>query len=264
MKQRRRRSYSNIHESFSDVALLMLATFIFLLVTILITSRMKDSMEEHSAQSSAQELAELRAEVAALEQENDSLNGDIDEMAGMGLAEQMEEVLEAVGLNSARGRRDFDLFIKGLKDLPGKTIHLVIDTTGSMHGAATFIIPMLRVIVVRSGKELAAITWFSDSRAETYQGTMGEMFDAFMDGAPFLGNHETIGDAFIQAAKNAPAPGAYILFGDEPSDDRIFYLNIPSPVFTIPLGHNNTFTKHEYRSLAEKTGGKMLQLELKQ
>ncbi len=258
--RRRRHTYSNVHESFSDVALLMLATFIFLLVTILITSRMKETMELPRLK---QEVEELRQEVADLEQENVELNGDIDQMAGMGLEEQMEQVLEAVGLNSAKGRRDFDLFIKGLKDLPGKDIHLVIDTTGSMHGAATFIIPMLRVIVVRSGKELSAITWFSDNRAETYRGTMGEMFDAFMQGAPFMGNNETIGNAFIQAARNAPPPGAYILFGDEPSDDRIYYLDIPAPVFTIPIGQNNTFTRHEYKLLAEKTGGRMLQLELK-
>jgi len=260
MKQRRRRSDTNVHESFSDIALLMLATFVFLLVVILITARMKETMEMPRLK---EQLAELQQEIKELEQENVELTGDIDQMAGMGLEEQMEQVLKAVGLESAKGRHDFDLFIKGLKDLPGKDIHLVIDTTGSMHGAAAFIIPMLRVIVTRSGKELSAITWFSDNRAETYQGTMGEIFDAFMSGAPFRGNNETIGDAFIRAAENAPVPGAYILFGDEPSDDRIYYLDIPAPVFTIPIGQNNTFTKYEYKALAEKTGGKMLQLELR-
>lgn len=259
MRFSRRRSSSNVHESFSDVALLMLATFIFLLVIILITSRVKEADDQPDLK---QKIETLQKELAVLEQENDTLYNDKDAMAGMGFEEQMEQMLHAVGLSAAKGRRDFDLFIKGLQDLPGKDIHLVIDTTGSMHGAATFIVPMLRVITVRSGKELAAITWFSDARAATYQGTMGEMFDAFMDGAPFMGSNETIGDAFIQAENNAAAPGAYILFGDEPSDDRIFYLNIPAPVFTIPIDHNNPFTRHEYSTLAEKTGGKMLQLKL--
>jgi len=258
--RQRRHSQNNVHESFSDVALLMLATFIFLLVVILITSKVKESVDV--SPSVQEELASLREALADAEFDNQALEGEMNRMAGMGMEDQMEKVLEAVGLESAKGRRDFDLFVKGLKDIPGKDIHLVIDTTGSMHGAATFIIPMLRVIVVRSGKELAAITWFSDNRAETYEGSMGEMFDAFMSGAPFMGNHETVGDAFIRAEKNALAPGAYILFGDEPSDDRIFYLDIPAPVFTIPLGHDNTFTRHEYQKLADKTGGKMLELSL--
>ena len=174
---------------------------------------------------------------------------------------QIEMVLESVGLSSGQGRHDFDLFIKGLQDIPGKDIHLVVDATGSMHGAATFLVPILRVIVVRSGKELSALTWFSDGEAETYQGTMGEIFDSFMKGAAFIGNDETIGDAFIKAAENAPVPGAYVLFGDEPSDDRIYYLDIPAPVFTIPIGRSNPSTKYQYKTLADKTGGKMLELK---
>ncbi len=258
--RQRRHCPNNVHESFSDVALLMLATFIFLLVVILITSKVKEPVEPNPGVE--EELASLRAALADAEYDNAALEDEMNRVAGMGMEDQMEKVLQAVGLESAKGRRDFDLFVKGLKDLPGKDVHLVIDTTGSMHGAASFIIPMLRVIVVRSEKQLAAITWFSDNRAETYEGSMGEMFDAFMSGAPFMGNNETIGDAFIQAENNAPAPGAYILFGDEPSDDRIFYLDIPAPVFTIPLGHDNTFTRHAYQRLADKTGGKMLELRL--
>jgi len=92
---------------------------------------------------------------------------------------------------------------------------------------------------------------------------MGEMFDQFMKGAPFMGNNETIGDAFIRAEENAAAPGASVLLGDEPSDDRIYYLDIPAPVFTIPIGKANPSTKHEYQTLADKTGGKLLPLIFK-
>ncbi len=259
MKIKRRSSSSNVHESFSDIALLMLATFIFLLVTILITSRVQQTVQVPRLQK---EIEELKQEMVEAEQINDRMHKELDELAGMGTDTQFEIVLESVGLNSGKGRKDFDLFVKGLKDLPGKDMHLVIDATGSMHGAATFLVPMLRVIVIRSGKRLTAVTWFSDGQAETYQGTMGEMLDSFMKGAPFIGSNETIGDAFIRAEENAPIPGAYVLLGDEPSDDRIYYLDIPAPVFSIPIGKSNPNTKYQYQTLADKTGGKMLQLEL--
>ena len=259
MKFKRRSSSNNVHESFSDIALLMLATFIFLLVTILITSRVQQTVQVPRLQK---EIAELKQEVDEAEQLNDRMHKELDELAGMGTDTQIEIVLESVGLNSGQGRKDFDLFVKGLKDLPGKDMHLVIDATGSMHGAATFLVPMLRVIVIRSGKKLTAVTWFSDGDAQTYQGSMGEMLDSFMKGAPFIGSNETIGDAFIRAEENAPIPGAYVLLGDEPSDDRIYYLGIPAPVFTIPIGKSNPNTKYQYQTLADKTGGKMLQLEL--
>jgi len=259
MKIKRRSSISNVHESFSDIALLMLATFIFLLVTILITSRVQQTVQVPRLQK---EIEQLKEEVSDAEKVNDRLHNELDELAGMSTDTQIEVVLESVGLNTGKGRKDFDLFVKGLKDLPGKDMHLVIDATGSMHGAASFLVPMLRVIVIRSGKQLSALTWFSDGNAETYQGTMGQVLDSFMKGAPFIGSNETIGDAFIRAAGNAPVPGVYVLLGDEPSDDRIYYLDIPAPVFTIPIGKSDPRTKYEYQTLAEKTGGKMLQLEL--
>lgn len=259
MKIRRRHSASNVHESFADIALLMLATFIFLLVTILITSRVQETIQVPKLKK---EIEALREEVAEAEQDNERLNRELGQMVGMSMETQVEVILESVGLNSGKGRHDFDLFVKGIRDLPGKDMHLVVDATGSMHGAATFLVPLLRVIVIRSGKELSAVTWFSDGKAETYQGTMGEMFDAFMKGAPFIGNNETIGDAFIRAEQNAKVPGAYVLLGDEPSDDRIYYLDIPAPVFTIPIGKSNPSTIYQYKTLAEKTKGKMLELSL--
>ncbi len=259
MKIRKRSPQSSIHESFSDVALLMLATFVFLLVLILITTRLKEDIKLPKL---AERIEQLETELEAAYAESEGLNRELTQMESMQSTEaQVDQILDAVGLDSGAGRKDFELFVQGLKDLPGKDIHMVIDTTGSMHGAATFLIPVLKVIAIRSGKDLSAITWFADGKADTYQGTMGEMFDQFMLGAPFVGGDETIGDAFIHAAENARAPGAYILLGDEPSDDRIYYLDIPAPVFTIPIGQSNPFTNHEYRTLAEKTGGRMMRLQ---
>lgn len=257
MKRKRRNSESNIHESFSDLALMMLMTFIFLLVIILITSRTQESVEHPRIKK---ENAQLKEQLEELEQTNDRLYSELGDVSDAGSEAQLEQVLEAVGLNNAKGRKDFDLFVKGLSEIPGKDLHLVIDATGSMHGVSGFLVPLLRVIVARTHKDVLAITWFSDGKAETYQGTMGEMLDSFIKGAPFVGGNETIGDAFIRAKENAPAPGAYILLGDEPSDDRIYYLDIPAPVFTIPIGRSDPNTWHEYNKLAEKTHGKLLQL----
>lgn len=238
----------------------MLATFIFLLVTILITSRMA---KEHQLPRMKTEIQQLHEELEKSQRDKKRLLQELGDMAGMDTDTQMEHVLETAGLSTGQGRKDFDLFVKGLRDIPGKDLHLVVDATGSMHGVSTFLIPVLRVIVIRSQKHLDAITWFSDGKADTYTGSMGQMFDHLMQGAPFIGNDETIGDAFRRAAINAKAPGAYILIGDEPSDDRIMYLKIPAPVFTIPLGKLNPTTLWEYETLAKKTNGKILQMEIK-
>ena len=84
-----------------------------------------------------------------------------------------------------------------------------------------------------------------------------------MSGAPFAGNRETIGQAFRVAERNAKAPGAYILVGDEPSDDTIYYSDIPSPVFTLPLGRSDPETTREYKAIADKTNGKMMHLDFR-
>ena len=257
MKDRRKFTYTNVHESFSDVALLMLATFIFLLVTILITSKVA---EEDQLPKLKEQVAKLQQQLELSGADKERLIGELDEMAIMDSESQMDKVLEPAGLAEGEGRKDFEIFIEGLKKIPGKEIHLVIDATGSMHGASHFLIPVLRVIVTRSGKNLDAVTWFSDGIAKTYTGSMGEMFDMLMQGAPFVGNNETIGDAFRRAAKNTRAPGAYLLIGDEPSDDQIYYSRIKSPVFTLPLGRSNPPTLAEYKTLSEKTGGMMLQM----
>ena len=219
--------------------------------------------EEYELPKLKKEVEELRKQLAKSNSDKDRLLNDLDNMADMSTDAQMDRALDAVGLGRGQGRKDFDLFIEGLKDIPGKELHLLVDATGSMHGVSSFLIPVLRVIVIRSGKHLDAITWFSSGKAETYTGSMGEMFDKLMQGAPFVGADETIGDAFRQAASNARIPGAYLLIGDEPSDDRISYYDIPAPAFTLPLGRSNPTTQWQYKELADRTGGKMLHLELR-
>jgi len=260
MRRRRRSAPPNIYEMFSDIALLMLATFIFLLVTILITARMA---EQYQAPRLKKALGELQSELAEAHAERARLMANMDALANLTSESQMTQALNAAGLGTGKHRKDFDLFVKGLRELPGNSLHLLIDATGSMHGVSDFLIPVLRIIVIRSGKHLDAITWFSDGHADTYRGTMGAMFDRLMEGAPFIGANETIGDGFRHAIRNAPAPGAYLLIGDEPPADKISYFNIPSPVFTLPIGRDNPDTNWHYKRLADKTGGKMLHLELK-
>ena len=257
MSRKKLTSHFNIHESFSDISLLMLANFIFLLVTILITSRMANEFELPQLK---REVERLKQEIAMEKSENNTLIKNMGKMSSMSTESQIKSVLKSAGLDTGQGKHDFDMFIKGLKNLPGDTIHLVVDATGSMHGVTDFLIPVLRVITIRSQKRLGAITWFSDDDAKTYQGSVGQMFDMLMKGAPFSGSDETIGKAFQVAASSAPAPGAYILIGDEPSTDRIHYMKIPAPVFTLPLGQYNPDTIFTYKTLAEKTKGKMMRL----
>jgi len=245
---------------FSDIALLMLATFIFLLVTILISSRLA---EQYQAPKLKKAIGELQAELEKSEAERQREKDNFNSLVGMSTESQMNKALAAAGLASGKNRKDFDLFIRGLRGIPGKSLHLVIDATGSMHGVSNFLIPVLRIIIIRSGKRLEAITWFSDGKADTYLGSMGNMFDRLMEGAPFIGSNETIGHAFHYAAQHAPAPGAYVLIGDEPPSDKIVYFNIPSPVYALPIGRSNPDTNWHFQKLADETGGKLLHLELK-
>ncbi|MDX1810458.1 MAG: hypothetical protein R3240_00800 [Gammaproteobacteria bacterium] len=253
MAKKKRIAYTNIYESFSDVSLLMLATFIFLMVTILITSRIA---QEYEVPKLKQEIQDLKNKLATAEMDSQRLTKDLEEVSLSAESTPMQRIIESATF----GKKDFDIFVEGLKNLPGKDLHLVVDASGSMHGLSSFLVPVLRTIVVRSGKTLSAITWFTDNEAETYTGTLGAMLDNLMSGAPFGGNMETIGKAFRVAARNAPPPGAYLLVGDEPSNDTISYSSIPSPVFTLPLGRSDPETTRVYQEIADKTHGRMLQL----
>lgn len=246
----------NNYELFTDIALLMLATFIFLLVLMLISARFSD--QEASPQLRDQ-IERLNRDLSAANRAEAALRTDLARMVENDPNSQLSHILEAASV----GRKDFDLFVKGLQEIPGDTIHLVVDASGSMHGLSSFLVPILRHIIIRANKRLDALTWFVDDRTETYTGTMGEMFDRLMSDAPFVGNTETIGSAFRSAAAQAPRPGAYMLIGDEPSVDKIQYKGIPSPVFTLPLGRSDPKTEAAYQEIAEQTGGKMLMLDFK-
>ncbi|MDQ6992904.1 MAG: hypothetical protein Q9M31_05470 [Mariprofundus sp.] len=274
MRRSRAAEPDNFYEIFSDMALLMLAAFIFLFALILINAQLQGSGK---AQESLQEIENLKQQLAQIKVENMELQRQLSSlasvdaqqqmknaeamMAGKDVEDQIEKVLLSASMATGKGRKDFEMFVKGLKNLPGKDLHLVIDGTGSMHGVTTFLVPVLRLIAIRSGKHLSAVSWYADNREGTFTGTMGEMFDQLMGDAPFIGVDETIGHAFRKLAADSPIPGAYLLIGDEPSTDDIGYHAIPAPVFTLPLGSGSGNTKFAYQKLADQTGGRMLELK---
>jgi len=260
MRSRREQDISSIYEVFSDMALLMLAAFIFLFSMFLLVSKAQDSGE--SMKTKAQ-IEGLEKELAAAKARNLELLQEMNNVVGTDSQEQMNKVLTAAGLGQGQGRKDFEMMIEGLRSLPGKDLHLVIDATGSMHGVTAFLIPVLRVIAIRSGKHLSGITWYADNRLGTYSGTMGEMFDYLMQSAPFIGNEETIGHTFDVLTKVAHIPSAYMLIGDEPSTDKIHYHAIQAPVFTLPLGNSDTSTKVQFQKIADISGGRMLELKFR-
>jgi len=258
MRRHHKPAGDNFYEIFSDMALLMLAAFIFLFALILVNAQLQGGGK---SKLDSMELERLQQQLAEAEQRNVQLQDEMNELAGKDVKEQMDKVLASAGLSKGKGKRDFDLFIQGLKDLPGRELHLVVDATGSMHGVTTFLIPVLRVIAIRSGKHVSAVSWYADRRTGTYTGSMGAMFDNLMQNAPFIGADETVGAAFREIAKNSAVPGAYLLIGDEPPTDSVGYHEIPAPVFTMPLGLNDSSTIFAYKTIAEQTGGKMLKLK---
>jgi len=258
VRSRRGSDTESVYEVFSDMALLMLATFIFLFAIILMISNLYGSGE---SEKTKEQIAKLEKSLAASQARNQELIQEMNQLVGSDTKKQMEKVLQSAGLGKGQGRKDFEMMVKGLRALPGKDLHLIIDATGSMHGVTHFLIPILRVIAIRSGKHLSAVTWYADNRTGTYQGTMGEMLDNLMQNAPFVGNEETIGYAFDTVAKKSPIPGAYMLIGDEPSTDKIHYHAIPAPVFTLPLGNSDSSTKVQFEKIADISGGRMLELK---
>lgn len=254
MPKYRKSAPANIHETFADMALLMLATFIFLLVMVLVTFRFA---HDEQVPELRDEVRELTAQLEQALRRQQALESEIER------SEQVDGRLEQILKEISVGRKDFDLFIQGLRDLPGESLHLVVDASGSMHGLSSFLVPILRHMVIRTGKRLDALTWFVDGRAETYTGSMAEVLDQLVNDAPFAGNQETIGAAFRSAARNAPKPGAYLLIGDEPPVDRVYYPGIPAPVFTLPLGRSDPRTEAAFREIAAETGGRMLMLDFK-
>ncbi|WP_018294530.1 hypothetical protein [Mariprofundus ferrooxydans] len=279
MYARQKASSDNFYEIFSDMAMLMLAAFVFLFAVILISSRlhgggssdtgssissMKQKLEavqqanEQLGKESMEGMAHLQKQLQAMAQENARLKQQQDRV----VEAQSERILEAAGLGHGKGKKDFDVFVAGLKKLPGSELHLIVDATGSMHAATSFLVPVLRVIALRSGKHLSALSWYADNKVGTFQSSMNDMFDHLMQDAPFIGADETIGHAFTEIAKNSPVPSAYLLIGDEPPTDTVHYHEIPAPVFTLPLGvDNDSSLLLAFKQLAEKTGGHTLLLK---
>jgi len=260
MRQRRASEQTSIYEVFSDMALLMLATFVFLFAIMLMVSHLYGSGE---SEKTKEQIAQLEKDLASSQARNLELMAEMNRLVGSDTKKQMEKVLSSAGLGKGQGRKDFELMVEGLRAIPGHDLHLVVDATGSMHGMSMFLIPILRVISIRSGKHISAITWYADNRMGTYSGTMGAMFDQLMQNAPFIGNEETIGYTFDTLAKNNDIPSAYMLIGDEPATDTVHYHRIAAPVFTLPLGNSDASTKVQFQKIANISGGKMLQLQFR-
>lgn len=274
MRTRRNPSQETPYEIFSDMALLMLAAFIFFFALILINAQLQG--DGHTQQTD-QQIAELSQQLSNSKKQNRKLQQEINELASVDAQQQLqnvealmksndvqqqsEKILLTANLARGKGRKDFDMFVKGLRNLPGSDLHLVVDATGSMHGVTTFLIPVLRLIAIRSGKHLSAVSWYADRREGTFTGSMAAMFDKLMTDAPFIGSDETIGHAFRHIATESVVPGAYLLIGDEPPTDKVLYHQIPAPVFTLPLGTSTGNTKYAFQKIADETGGRMLELK---
>jgi len=241
------------------MALLMLATFVFLFAMILIVA----NIGGRTSPEMMREIQDLKTQLAKARKDNKRLLKEMSALASAGSTSETARVLAGAGLGRGMGRHDFDMFVKGLRSIPGHDLHLVVDATGSMHGVTAFLIPVLRVIAFRSGKRISAVSWYADKRIGTFTGSMGDMMDKLMQNAPFFGADETIGHTFAWLGKHEPVPGAYMLIGDEPPTDTVHYHEIPAPVFTLSLSINDSSTRVAFRAIARETGGRMLQLKFR-
>ncbi len=209
---------------------------------------------------------QYRVQVSKLKKENASLSIVADNI--------VEDVLKNAGIDKG----DLDVFIKGLKDLPGDRLHLVLDATGSMNEKKPFLRIILAVIVAKSGKKLTGITWFAGeevrgynqhhqyitttkNRVESAYGTQKEMFDKLFEKAPFGGGIENVKQGLEDAAKADPLPTVYLLLGDEGSNDGLPASSLV-PIFTMPVQNVdpavNKRLLQDYQALADLNGGMML------
>jgi len=241
------------------MALLMLATFVFLFAMILIVA----NIGGRTSPEMMREIQDLKTQLAKEKKDNKRLLEEMSALSSASSEGETARVLASAGLGRGMGRHDFDMFVKGLRSIPGRDLHLIVDATGSMHGVTTFLIPVLRVIAFRSGKRISAVSWYADKRVGTFTGSMGDMMDKLMQNAPFFGADETIGHAFDYLARHEAVPGAYMLIGDEPPTDTVHYHEIPAPVFTLSLSLNDSSTKVAFQTIAMETGGRMLQLKFR-
>ena len=127
MHRGKKKSISSIYESFSDLALMALGTFIFLFVTMVITSKMTEMNEIPLLKD---QIAALESQLKESQADKNRFKKDMEKVLVTDQSSRAQMILDAVGV----GRKDFDIFIQGLKDIPGKDLHLIVDATGSMHG----------------------------------------------------------------------------------------------------------------------------------
>ena len=149
MYKAKKKSISSIYESFSDLALMALGTFVFLFVTIVITSKLTEITEIPMLK---EKIAQLENQVKSSQAAKDRYKLDMQKILTEDPETRDQTILDAAGV----GRKDFDLFIEGLRNIPGKDLHLVVDATGSMHGVSGFLVPILRLIATRTSSDAAS------------------------------------------------------------------------------------------------------------
>lgn len=221
-------------------------------------SQMQALQQSLASMQGQQSVAQqLQAENQQLQQQIQQLQAELQK----GVPPLPESYVAQARQSFGLGKRDFDLFIEGLKHLPGKDLHLVVDATGSMHSIKFFLRVLLMAIVAKSGKDITGLTWYANGMAETYHGTQAQMFDKMFAGAPFNGDQETMKHGFDTAVANSrPPPSAFLVLGDEPSNDGLPVFS-PSPIFSMPIGTDPRLLR-DFQALADLNGGKMLKMKI--
>ncbi|PIV29778.1 MAG: hypothetical protein COS35_10125, partial [Zetaproteobacteria bacterium CG02_land_8_20_14_3_00_50_9] len=145
MYARQKASPDNFYEIFSDMALLMLAAFIFLFAVILISSRLTGEGTSDSARINSnmkqqlavqleevqqakalleietqQGMAHLQKQLQIMAQENARLKQEAERV----FEDHSDRILDTAGLGHGKGKKDFDMFVEGLKKIPGTELHL--------------------------------------------------------------------------------------------------------------------------------------------
>lgn len=219
------------------------------------------------AREQADQVQDLQQALAAASQdqsETETLRREVQRLQAelkKGIPPLPESYVDQARQSFGLGKHDLDLFIDGLRHLPGKDLHLVVDATGSMHSVKFLLRVLLMAIVTKSGKDITGLTWYANGQAKTYHGSQAQMFDMMFSGAPFSGDLETLKHGFDTAVANTRTPpSAFLVLGDEPSNDGL-PATTPSPIFSMPIGDDPQLLQ-EFEVLAEMNGGKMLKMRL--
>ena len=93
----RKKSTSSIYESFSDLALMALGTFIFLFVTIVVTSKMTEMSEIPLLK---EQIATLEEQLKASQNDKKRLKQDMEKIVATDPESQMQAILDAAGVAS--------------------------------------------------------------------------------------------------------------------------------------------------------------------